>query len=85
MLLGKKAEDCLESIAVSLKRIAGLMESNVSGSGTSLRTNYADGKEDASWFGEVDDTMEFLRELEAHARRVAGVGPSTDDGSEPTE
>lgn len=79
MLFSSKATEALASIAASLQKIVSLLESSSSASGTGLRTNYSDGQPDASYFAEVDDTTEFLRDLEEAARIAQGLPPK-DEG-----
>ncbi len=70
-----KSTQALVSIAESLKKLVSLLEVNSQGSSTGLRTNYSDNKPDASYFSEVDDTTEFLRDLEEAARVAQGLPP----------
>lgn len=83
MLLGKRGEDALESIALSLKKLTGLLEAQASSTGTSLRTNYTDGRPDGSYYAEVDDTTEFLRDFEAAARIAQGLPPIGEPDGDP--
>lgn len=66
----------LEAIADSLKKLVALLESQTQPTGTGLRTNYTDGLPDASYFAEVDDTTEFLRDLDEAARVAQGLPPN---------
>lgn len=69
----------MASIATSLEKLVGLLEMQTSPTGTSLRTNYSDGLPDGSYFAEVDDTTEFLRDLEEAARVAQGLPPKPEE------
>lgn len=77
MLLSKRAEDALVSIAESLQKLVSNTEPTASGTG--LRTNYSDYKVDQSFFSEVSDEQEFLRDLKEAARVAAGLPPESDE------